>query len=246
MAGTETLLITSAIAPPSGVSCLAMTDASLRKASTRASVLSWFTTKPRAIVIVDATNTLVMSGDDLNIADSLGIKVEQLTFSQDADEVRAKGKGIGEARLLQFAFRTSRLLQETENFFKVTGKLFVNNFDEVNTVVAANNLKSIFWRWADGSYNLFSEAIDTRFYYCNTGFFQSDLLPALLECDENNGRYMEKLAFHACTRSLTAGVAVRPVITGHGGGGGKLYPVSNYGPLEQQFPCWFAVNGAKP
>lgn len=245
MAETETLLITSAIAPPNGVSCLAMTDASLRKASTRASVLNWFTTKPRAIVIVDATNHMVMSNDDLQIADSLGIKVEQLAFAQNADEVRAKGKGIGEARLLQYAMQNSKMLKEAESFFKVTGKLFVNNFQEVSTVIAANNLQSIFWRWADGTYNLFSEAIDTRFYYCNTRFFQSDLLPALLECDENNGRYMEKQAFHACTKSLSPGVAARPVITGHGGGGGTLYAVHHYGPLEQQFPCWFSVNGPK-
>ena len=94
MLGTETLLVTSAIAPPNGISTLAMTDATLRKAATRSSILNWFTVKPAAIVIVDATNQLVLCDDDLDIADSLGIKVEQLRFSQDVDEVQAKGKGI--------------------------------------------------------------------------------------------------------------------------------------------------------
>ena len=63
--------------------------------------------------------------------EAAGKEVEVLVFDGNKESARF-GKGFGEGEILEHVYRHSRLLRRTDSFFKVTGRLFVRNFDLVS------------------------------------------------------------------------------------------------------------------
>ena len=234
----STLLITSAISPPANTPILNLTSESLRLAATKASTLYWFTSGIEKLVLVDSTNTQALSDEEIEIGQKIGIEIEQIQFSQDSADIINKGKGYGEAMLLKYAVENSNILKNAQYFYKCTGKLFINNFSDIQNMINANSIKSLFWRWADGSYNLFSSFVDTRFYYTNIDFLKNHFIPSVIKTDEISGKNHEHQAFEIISSKMQFGLSIRPIILGVGGGSGKFYPTNNYGPIDSAFPCW--------
>lgn len=237
----STLLITTAVSPPEGVPLLKLKSHLERQVSTKASIYFWMLSGIRNIVIADATNTHVLSDSDLHLAKSIGINIEQLIYDQDAISVQQRGKGYGEAKLIEFALQSSALLQSTDNFFKCTGKLFVNNFLAISNLILQNNIKSVFWRWSDGLYNFTNDYIDTRFYYVDRKTFDSKILRFLLSTDERTASNLERQAYKSILPFYNSGLFIRPVIIGYGGGGGELHQNLHFGSFENSFPCWYTL-----
>ena len=51
----------------------------------------------------------------------------------------ASGKGFGEGEILEYVYTHSRLLRLTDTFYKVTGGLFVRNFDLASEATASRH-----------------------------------------------------------------------------------------------------------
>ena len=123
------------------------------------------------------------SGFDLDVSpiiqefEKLGKSFEFIKGSICKDEIAAHGKSYGEALLIQEAFMHSHLLQSAEYFYKVTGRLFLENHKAI--------LKS---RNTVNEFILYS-----GIGWCCTYFFKvykKDYLEALndvyLNCDERS------------------------------------------------------------
>ena len=232
------LLITTAVSPPAGVHLLKMNAHLDRLLATKAAIYFWMLSGVKKIVITDATDSVILNDEDLSIAKSLDVNIEQLKYQQNSDNILQRGKGFGEAKLLEFTFQESEILKSSSVFFKCTGKLFVNNFEEILKIINSNKINSLFWRWGDGIYNFTHDYVDTRFYYSNKNIYLEKILPFLLETDERTTNNHERQAYKAVNQTHKTSAVQRPVIIGYGGGGGQLHQHMNLGVFENSFPSW--------
>jgi hypothetical protein len=233
------LLITTAVSPPEGVQFLKLNSHVDRLVATKAAIYFWMLSGIHNIVIADATDTIILNDEDLKFAQSLNLNIEQLKYNQNINDILIRGKGYGEAKLLEYTFQESFILKSSLNFFKCTGKLFINNFDQILNLINSHNFNSLFWRWGDGIYNFTHDYVDTRFYYSNINFYFDNILPLLLQTDERTSNNHERQAFKAVNQTHKNGPHLRPVIVGYGGGGGQLHQHLNLGILESSFPSWY-------
>lgn len=230
------VLITSAIRPADQIKYLLLTDINSRLYATKASILFIISQGVKDVVVVDSTGHNIFSQNEILDFANHGVNIEQFSYLEDADLVRSRGKGFGEARILEFAHENSRLLQENEGFFKLTGKYFCLNFSEINRIISENNLQNIFWRWAENTAILFRNCVDTRFFYVNRNFLKESLLPAFLETHDS--LCIEEQAYLVVSKSLRAGTTMLPKIAGLSGGTAKVVAPYVLGDLERNFPCW--------
>jgi hypothetical protein len=148
-------------------------------------------------------------------------RIEVVTFENDRDQVRAKGKGYGEGQITKYALEHSTTLKSAKSFAKCTGKLWVDNF------------------WAcRRSYNgtagfsyfgfLSVHAVDTRFFIVQKDFFNETLLESYVNCDDSRGKYLENAyldSLGAIDRK-TWMLPVYPRIRGLSGTSGQEYQSS--------------------
>ena len=119
------------------------------------------------------------TGSDLSECDC-----EVISFTNNKEKVRSKGKGYGEGEIVNYALRHSQVLQGVRVFAKCTGKLWVENFSEClknfNQVAAF-----------DFCGNIKPKYIDTRFYIVDKEFYMTDLAELHHKVDDDNGFYLE-------------------------------------------------------
>ena len=111
------------------------------------------------------------------------VGVEQISYRQDDELIKLKGKGYGEGELIKFALNNSVFLKNQNNFFKCTGKVFCRNFDQVLKLITKNNIQNIFWRHL-GEGNLLKPWADLRFFYTTREFCEDSVIPAYLKSDD--------------------------------------------------------------
>jgi len=233
------ILVTTATRPPEGIPFLAMTNASTRALTAKASVFFFAAQGARRIVIADATDTLLLNADDLSMLDQLGVKVEQLAYRQDDARIKQRGKGYGEGELIRFALRTSLLLQQSDHFFKCTGKVYCRNFPAIRQLIEKHKVSGIFWRWIGDGTALMPWA-DARFYFTSRAFAESHLIPAYLRTEDSTSA-AEYHLFNALNETCRQGKALRPLLTGFAGGSGEQYFDAGLGALDFSFPCWLGT-----
>ena len=115
-----TVLITTANNPPEGIPYLAMTNAAERRMAAKAALFFWASQGIRNIVVADATAKHLLSQAELDEVSLVGASIEQISYSQNVQDVISKGKGYAEGELVKFAVENSRLLENEERFFKST------------------------------------------------------------------------------------------------------------------------------
>jgi len=238
-----TILITAAISPPSNTPSLRMTDRNMRSITTRAAVFFWVGQGAQRIIICDATETSVLSPEELETIRKLGVLIEQLAYKQDEMLLAQRGKGFAEGQLINFALERSQLLGRSDFFFKCTGKVFCRNFAAIRDLIARNNIASMYWMLSEGSLSEGSlvdrNLIDARFFYTSRSDFQRLLLPAYEQSTET--RILEYNLLLSLDAQLHRGRSLRPQLSGFAGGTGSQYPESYLGDLEASYPCWYSL-----
>lgn len=233
------LVITTAISPNINIKNLALKDESIRKWSTKSAIYAWLALGIKKIILVDATNKDIFSEIEMNSFKKHKVEIEQIKYSQNSVDIVKYGKGFGEALLLKYAIENSLLLQQSNSFYKCTGKLNVPNFWDINSIIENNNLNALFWRWSDSVQNLFNRYADTRFYWINKQIFINEFLPAFLSTNEEIGRIIESQAYEVCERIMTKGTTIKPIFNGLAGGDAKMIVPENFGSIDNSFPCWY-------
>lgn len=141
---------------------------------------------------------------------------EWLSFSGDTERTAVFGKGYGEGEIIEYALVHSQLLQDVSFFYKVTGRLKINNVDKI-----INRIKTD--REAYFNIDIYRpRGMDTRFFACSTKFYKEKLVKVYLKCDDRKGAAMEDLFFSElfwCANNLP----LYPDFRGQSAGSGRHY-----------------------
>jgi hypothetical protein len=231
-----TVLITTANNPPDGMPFLKMTDFCIRYVTAKASVFFWSAQGVDRIVIADATGGELLDTEDIRLLKMMNVEVEQISYQQNNELIKAKGKGYAEGQLIKFALENSNFLNDASYFYKCTGKIYCRNFQEIDMIIRKNNIKTIFWRHLGNGIPSYNWA-DTRFFFTTRDFCQESLIPAYLNADDNVAA-AEHYVYKLLDNKLSKGNALRPLLSGFAGGSGKQYFDLSLGALDTSCPCW--------
>ena len=235
----STILITTANKPPIGVPYLQMTNEATRYITAKASVFFWAACGIQRIVIADATGETLLDEKEINLFEQMSVGVEQISYRQDDDLIRSKGKGYGEGELLKFALENSMFIKNENNFFKCTGKVYCRNFEQVSRMIKQNNIQNIFWKHL-GENDLLKPWADLRFFYTTKKFCEENLIPAYLKSDDIKAA-AEYFCFKVLNEKLSSAKSLRPLLSGFSGGTGKQYFDLSLGALDLNCPSWLGV-----
>lgn len=237
---SSVVLITTANVPPKEVPFLKMTDFATRYITAKAAVFFWAAQGIKQIVIADATGEALLNEQEILLIRKMGVEVEQISYFQNENSVKLKGKGYGEGQLLKFALMNSDFLNHAKSFFKCTGKIYCRNFGEIANLIQENNIENIFWRHLDDG-DPSKPWADTRFFYSSKNFCEEKIIPAYLNSDDGISAATEYNCFNILNASLPTATALRPLLSGFSGGTGKQYFDMSFGFLDYNFPCWYST-----
>jgi hypothetical protein len=106
------------------------------------SLVAWIKlTKIKTIVFCENSSTSYDFSEICKFAEDNGKKLEILILDANQKSFR-QGKGYGEGKILEYAINNSQYLKNETNFYKITGRLFVSGFDEVQETHAT--LQNVF------------------------------------------------------------------------------------------------------
>lgn len=126
--------------------------------------------------------------EETEIAGKKNIELEVLSFFGNCEKVRQQGKGYGEGEIMEHIFANSKLMHNETYFFKVTGRLKVDNVADIvrNTKYKDVCLINIPNRTRHDIY-------DTRFYGMPVNMYREYFLKAYENTDDKNKKYLETI-----------------------------------------------------
>lgn len=125
----DVILMTSAIASPAAY--LVITNHEERLLQTLCGLVRWIRdTSANTIVLCDGTSPTFDFSKVQAFAKRYGKTLEILIF-QESDNFLVHGKGYAEGEVIEYALTHSAHLGAGTNFYKVTGRTYVANFDEI-------------------------------------------------------------------------------------------------------------------
>jgi hypothetical protein len=211
------LLITSAInvtAPGTKLD-----DPSERLALTLVGIERWLQDDSvPALVIVDGSGFDYSSQlQELNYASPKHI--EFLSFQNNRELVRSKGKGYGEGEIVLHALTHSKTLASAPCFAKSTAKLYVANYRKCLAAFNGEFMCGIY-----GKNRI--RCLDARFYLSSRDFWLRHFSRAHFQVDDSNGYYIEHSYLDRLRengiKSFT--LPVPPLIEGRSGSDNIEYP----------------------
>lgn len=215
------LLLTACIAPPQTTQRLNRHKAEEREQDYYTALQQWL---PMGYPIVFCESSLYQSERIQALVAQYPNQVEYLSFMTQKSVL---GKGNGEAEILEYAFKHSTFVQETEWVAKVTGRLFVPNFKQV-----LGDLSQYAQAQVISDLNIFLSYADTRLVIFRPSFYPY-FQHFFDQINENQGLYFEHAfvkAIHLClTEHLHAWrmFAEKPIIVGISGTSNELYGYPN-------------------
>ena len=123
MPNTNTVLLLTACINPQGMSKTALQDKDRRLAQYKLALDWYLHNTDIKIVFIENTN-FDISPDYTNFIEQG--RLEILTFNGNNYDKKL-GKGFGEALIIKYGFKNSRLLNEAKDIVKVTGRLIIKN-----------------------------------------------------------------------------------------------------------------------
>jgi hypothetical protein len=219
--GNETLVMTATFRPVDAPG-LVVQDEHERTLQYLCALVSW--ARPahvRRIVFSENSNTRFDFSSVVRHLESAGKDVEVLVFDGNRQSARY-GKGYGEGEILEHVWRHSQLLRAAPAFYKVTGRLFVSNFDALSE---ATPTLDAFQRKVkqpkDGPPRPCK--VVTTFFKCSVALFESRLARAYTSVDDRAGVFIEHVYYNQLRDLELPGPGARPVLVGQQASTGKLY-----------------------
>lgn len=179
-------------------------------------LLLWPTTSIKDIVFCENSGLGYCLDGLVEMAKERGTRIEVLRF---CDSTVTENYGLLEHRIMKYAVENSMLIRDHSSFYKVTGRLFVENFDEV--AHEHRNDTNVFSVRADGVWATFFKLSCDDF---RAGLYHND---ADFECDKVE---------HILPRRISKFCAFRrrPTIVGRAGWSGLIYDKDYYLPAMMQ------------
>ena len=217
-AADETIVMTATFNPGS-TPFLVVRDEQERIFQYLCSLAAWARpSRVRRLVLGENSNTTFDFSPVIRLFEAAGKELELIVFDGNQEASRV-GKGYGEGRILERVFRNSTLLRSTPSFYKITGRLFVSNFDDVSqSTPTADGFRRK--RWKDPAR---PPKVITRFFKCSKELFERRLLDAYLEADDSRGRHIEHIYFDRLAEIDVPDFGVKPALVGQQASTGEVY-----------------------
>ena len=186
------LVITCALKPQIKVY---LTDIDERLKQYKKSIDDWCKSKTfYKIVIIDNTNSEILSNTEINSYKNNGIELEQISFGPE-HEVSFRGSSWGTARIYEKAIESSKHIENSKHFASTTGRTFVKNaktllkdFDEINLSKTYVN------KWLSKGYKHFNPGrADLRFVIWNKDFFIKHVSTVTKFLNDKNDIWIENI-----------------------------------------------------
>ncbi len=200
-----------------------LTSIETRKKLYADALLRWVCNTPlNSFVFCDNSNALT---DDftkpiLEKATLLHKTVEFIQFGGSHDLIKKQGKGFGEGELVDYALTNSELLRNSNGFYKITGKLFIDNFNALHPKMdyTQNYMRR------DTAKIEGTVAVDSRFFYMQKKFYKKHIQKLYKNVDDDKGIYIERLIYKLLLPlNAVNNFPVLPNITGVSGSTGESY-----------------------
>lgn len=219
----DLLIITSCINPPQQA-YLKLTDGNKRYAQTIESLKFYILSKMfRKIILCDGSDYVFDEEDVIGLAKSNNVELELLSFQQDFNMVKEKGKGYGEGQIMEYIVKHSMLFPSCSFFIKITGRLKVLNIIDLTLKLSSEkNYFNIYQSRYIG-------CVDTRIYGMSTTLFKNNFLNAYRNVND-----FERRSYEFCFTDIlkTNGIyyccfPVVPQIIGFSGTGNIPYKLDS-------------------
>ncbi|WP_404790299.1 hypothetical protein [Altericista sp. CCNU0014] len=214
------------------------------------SLVSWIKfTSIEKIVFCENNNTSYDFKKLIRFAESEGKNLEILIFNGN-DGARKYGKGFGEGTIMEYIVKNSRYFSQSKSFYKITGRLFVENFEEIrnkhaqfdNVFKTPGFLLQGYKRWWDPrnikykcnmylfslrfrgfkNPNYINNNVATYFYKSNTVFFKENLLYSYKKVNERAPYWLEHAYYDDLAKNNFQNMLDEPNIVGKSGSNGSL------------------------
>lgn len=136
-------------------------------------------------------NIVVVDNSDYNFANDIdNIRLESLFYKADGEDA-VYGKGYGEAKILDYAIRHSKFLQNVGQIIKITGRHIIVNIESL-----LSDCKNSLDVYVD--VDLKYRYAQSYFFVCNAIFLTKYLLPRRDEMNDSQGAHFE----HSLAKAL--------------------------------------------
>lgn len=186
--GTAVILMTACI-NPCGMEYTALQDCDLRRAQYVEALKFYLNTTNAPIVFIENSNNDL---SDLFQDEIQNGRLEMLVFDGNNYD-RSKGKGFGEAILIEYGIRNSQMLKCFSVIIKVTGRLKCHC---INTVLAKCNKPDTMYTATtkDGKGNIIS---NSQLFVFNIHFWRSYFFPLADKINDSRGVFFEHVLYRA-------------------------------------------------
>mgnify|MGYP006995093844 CR=1 FL=1 len=182
------VILLTACVNPQGMSYTVLQNAKERLTQYKESIDYYVSSTTLKIVVVENTGFNFKS---LFNNSSLYDRVEFLTF-QGNDFDKEKGKGYGEAKILQYAFDNSIFLRSADMVVKISGRYITTNFEALMTRVRKKGVV-----YANLSKIRHKKLCDSRFFVAPPEFYTKYFLPICWKINDSKNVYFEHVLFEA-------------------------------------------------
>ena len=152
-----------------------------------------------------------------DIAEKYGKSLTVLSFEGNSKMVALKGKGYGEGEIIRFALENDRILFDSQCFYKLTGRLVVEN---MNNVMKKTKEENAFFAC---NYKKNQRFVTTHFYKVNTAFYKKELMSSYMRVNDKIGFFLEHVFFDVLRGLNIKSFGVLPIINGVSGTTGNSY-----------------------
>lgn len=218
------------------------------------SLIAWIKlTSIKTIVFCENSNTDYNFDNIIELAESHEKTLEILKFNEKSSQ--RYGKGYGEGKILEFAMFNSKYLNKNNvNFYKITGRGFIKNFEEIRNLhidkpnvfnAPSFNLnayydrssfnKLLYWFIFEVKFAIKTKrfhnprhTITTRFYKSNVNFFKENLLDSYKKVYDQWGYYLEHTYYDSLIGKSFSPFLIEPQIVGRCGTSAVLLNGGDY------------------
>lgn len=179
------------------------------------------------IIFCDNSNHPLTFIHDIVRKKSSSKKIEILSY--DGNSNKLSGKGYGEIEILEYVYANSRIINEGDIIYKLTGRYIVRNIADFQYESHQDNIIAC-------NMNYYRNWTDSRFFISGYQFIPKYLFPRKTQIDDKTDNNLEDVLAESITDSLSEGYKLDifktcPVIEGFSGGKNKKISNSMTGRL---------------
>lgn len=213
-------LVMSGTFTPADTPGLVVRDENERVLQYMCALVSWARpSRVRRIIFGENSNTRFDFSKIIRYLKSAGKQVEILVFDGNKDSARL-GKGFGEGQILEHIYQNSQLLRANASFYKVTGRLFVANFDALSEATQAT---AAFQQKRPKDARPRPCKVVTSFFKCSLALFESRLVDAYRQVDDPQGMFIEHVYFNQLRDVELPNFPMKPALVGQQASTGRIY-----------------------